>query len=246
MRDLTRRVAIVLFAALVLVPAVYAQDPAKVGPDIYKCTFENERIRLCEVKFKPGASIGVHSHPPHLVYVSAPGKLKITPKNGDPVEVDFTAGQTVWSPPDAHSAVNVGKSELRGLVIELKEMPDPVQSALTKIENDWAQALMKADVAAMEPHIGSDWILVGPDGARMNWPEMKASLTSGDLKFTSTVLSDLEVRVMGDTAIVSGRSSDKGMFKGQDISGDYRFTDVFVKRDGKWVAVSTHVTRISS
>jgi ketosteroid isomerase-like protein len=55
---------------------------------------------------------------------------------------------------------------------------------------------------------------------------------------------DLKVKVYGDTAIVSGQTTDKGKYKGQDISGTYRFTDVFVKRDGKWMAVSTHVTPV--
>ena len=61
-----RRVAVVLVGILVAVGGsgghVAAQDPVTVGPDIYKCPFENAHTRLCEVTFKPGAKIGMHAH----------------------------------------------------------------------------------------------------------------------------------------------------------------------------------------
>ena len=45
-----------------------AQDPIKVGPNIYKKLLENDRIRMLEVTFAPGDSIAFHSHPDHAVY----------------------------------------------------------------------------------------------------------------------------------------------------------------------------------
>ena len=51
-----------LFLLALAAPA-YAQDPAVVAPDFYKCTFENEHARLCEVTVKPGATVPTHSHP---------------------------------------------------------------------------------------------------------------------------------------------------------------------------------------
>ena len=78
---------------------------------------------MCEVVFKPGAQVAVHAHPAHIVYVVAPGTLRITPKDGKPVDVEFQTGQVLWSEPDVHSAVNIGTTELRGVVIELKDEP---------------------------------------------------------------------------------------------------------------------------
>jgi ketosteroid isomerase-like protein len=53
-------------------------------------------------------------------------------------------------------------------------------------------------------------------------------MTSGDLKFQSMELADLEAHVYGNTAVATGKNSLKGTYKGQDISGSYRFTDTWV------------------
>ena len=108
--------------ALSAAPAA-AQDPAKVAPDIYKCTFENERVRVCEVTAKPGAKIAMHSHPEHFAYVLAPGKLRITKAGSAPADADLTAGSTLWFSAETHSAENIGATEVKVLVVELKEPP---------------------------------------------------------------------------------------------------------------------------
>jgi hypothetical protein len=53
------------------------------------------------------------------------------------------------------------------------------------------------------------------------------------------------VRVYGDTAIASGLGTEKSTYKGKDTSGQYRYTDVFVKRNGTWQAVATHGSKVT-
>lgn len=106
--------------ALVL-PSAFAQDPAKVGPDIYKCTLDNERVRVCEVTFKPGAKIAKHSHPDHVAFVIRGGKLRITGDDGKTQDIDLKPGQAHWLTAQSHSAENVGKTRVRLVVVELKE-----------------------------------------------------------------------------------------------------------------------------
>lgn len=245
-----RPFSLVVILFCLLIPALgtaVAQDPAKVGPHIYKCTFENEFVRLCEVRFKPGDRIGVHSHPAHLIHVTDGGKLRfVSVTNGRTDEAEFKKGESIWSEPDTHSAVNIGSTELRGLVIEFKPQPvmGPTETALMQMERDWAQALVKADMATLDRIIAHDWVLVSPEGQKQSRMAAMDEMRSGTMKFTSMTPSDLDVRVFGDTAVVTGRTMDKGTYKGQDVSGEYRFTDVFVKRDGRWQAVSSHVSRV--
>jgi len=59
-------------------------------------------------------------------------------------------------------------------------------------------------------------------------------------------IDEMKVRVYGDTAVVTGQSTVKGIFKTQDISGKYRWTDVFVKRDGKWQIVNAQLTPVQA
>jgi quercetin dioxygenase-like cupin family protein len=115
---------IVCTATLVVGLAVslaFAQDPAQVGPNIYKLLFENERVRVFEVRFKPGERIAMHSHPDHVVYVLDDGKLKLSYPDGKSVEVVLKAGQTLWIPAETHAAENVGSTDAHSLVVELKE-----------------------------------------------------------------------------------------------------------------------------
>jgi len=237
-----RKLVIAICVALPLL----AQDPAKVGSDIYRCTFENEYARLCEVVFKPGASVGMHSHPNHLVYVTAPGKLRITPAGKDPVDADFKPGMAAWMGAETHSAVNTGKTELRGLVIEFKERPmkDPAEQAILDLEKDWMAAMLAGDTSRIENITAEDWVFTDPSGRVQTRAESVAEFKNGTLKIESTTPLGLKVNVYGDTAVVNGRTKDKGTYNGADISGEYQFTDVFVKRDGKWRAVATQVTRV--
>lgn len=106
---------------LLLPDAAPAQDPVKVGPNIYKQVFENERVRVCDVKFKPGDKIAQHSHPDHFIYVLDPGKLRISKPDGTSSEADFQVGQVVWIAAETHWAENIGSTEVHALVVELKE-----------------------------------------------------------------------------------------------------------------------------
>src|SRR5687767_10591061 len=110
MKTLRIASSLLFVAALcvVLTTPAAAQDPAKVAPDIYKCTFENDRVRVCEVTAKPGAKIDMHSHPEHFAYVLAPGKLRITKADGAPTEAELTVGSTIWFPAETHRAENIG------------------------------------------------------------------------------------------------------------------------------------------
>jgi quercetin dioxygenase-like cupin family protein len=115
---------LLLFAVLATVAAAAAaQDPAVVGPDVYKCIFDNEHTRVCEVTFKPGAKIGMHSHPAHFAYVMAPGKLRITNDKGVSQDVDFKVGTVTWLEPETHSGENIGTTEIKALVVEFRDLP---------------------------------------------------------------------------------------------------------------------------
>jgi len=105
-----------------------AQDPLEVGPDIYKLLFENERVRVMEITFKPGDKIGTHSHPDHMAYLLTDGKLLLSYPDGTTKDLDGKAGEVIWINAETHAAENVGTTEVKGVVIELKEAPVAVVS----------------------------------------------------------------------------------------------------------------------
>jgi quercetin dioxygenase-like cupin family protein len=117
-------VALVALAAAAALPAhaeTPSQDPLAVGPTIYKAVLDNERVRILEATFAPGARIGIHAHPDHAAYVLEGGTLNITGTDGKVQVYELKAGQAVWLPAQAHAAENPGKTPVRVLVVELKE-----------------------------------------------------------------------------------------------------------------------------
>lgn len=112
-----------LAGVLLSLPAAIlrAADPLEVAPTMYSLVYQNDRVRVMQVVFKPGEKIAKHSHPDHFIYVLEPGKLKISHPDGTSMDADFKVGQVVWIPAETHWAENTGATEVKLLVTELKE-----------------------------------------------------------------------------------------------------------------------------
>lgn len=100
-----------------------AADPLTVGPDIYRLLFENDRVRVMEVTFKPGTKIGPHSHPDHVGYVVTGGTLRLTPEGGKSTDASLDHGSVLYIPAETHAAENAGPTTIKVIVTELKDLP---------------------------------------------------------------------------------------------------------------------------
>jgi len=118
------------------------------------------------------------------------------------------------------------------------------EQTLIQLEQDWSEALVKADQPAFDRIMAVDYIFIDPDGQVVTKAQGDAEFKAGVTKFDAFVSDDMKVRVFGDTAIVTGRATMTGTSKGKDISGQDRWTDVFVRRDGRWQAVSSHASHV--
>jgi hypothetical protein len=106
------------------VAALFAQDAVKNSPEHYKVTFENEKVRVLEYSAKPSGAtcgIGKHSHPAHLVILLTDQTVKITQPDGTVTTESGKAGETFWSAAETHEVENVGATDARCYVIELKD-----------------------------------------------------------------------------------------------------------------------------
>ncbi len=126
-----------------------------------------------------------------------------------------------------------------------KEKPSSdTEKAVMGIERELLSAVLKGDASANERYLADTYVFTGPDGSVEDKAQAIADLKSGDLKLQSASLDSAKVQVYGDTAVVTYSSSDKGTYKGKDISGTTRWTDVFVNRNGRWQVVATHGTML--
>src|SRR5215210_7442682 len=117
---------------------------------------------------------------------------------------------------------------------------------LKRIEQELTDALLKGDASVFERYLADAFIFTGPDGVVMSKAEFIAPIKSGDLKFESSKLDDMKVKLYGNTAVVTYQTTDKGTYKGNDLSGQYRWIDVFVKQGEGWQIVATQGTRIAA
>ena len=122
MKKLMLAVAMVL---AISVPALAEEKtypgPQEAASNIYKQIFDNERVRVSEITFKPGDKAAMHTHPyPHVVYVMEGGTLTLSYPDGTSKPATVEAGQAIWFPAETHEAVNTGTTTVKGTVTEIK------------------------------------------------------------------------------------------------------------------------------
>jgi ketosteroid isomerase-like protein len=121
-----------------------------------------------------------------------------------------------------------------------------IEDQITKLEKGWVQAIAKNDATALDQYEAEDISDTDPTGRVNDRAQDKKDMSSGDLKFQALEISDIKVRVYENAAVATGTGNVKASMKGQDISGTYRFTDTWVKRNGKWQCVASQGTKIQA
>jgi ketosteroid isomerase-like protein len=114
------------------------------------------------------------------------------------------------------------------------------EQEIMRIEQEMLAAVLKGDTSPSERYLADNYVFTGPDGLSMGKSQSIEDLKSGNLKLQAASLDNSKVQVYGDAAIVTYTSNDKGTYKGKDITGITRWTDVFVKQKGRWIIVASH------
>jgi hypothetical protein len=121
-----------------------------------------------------------------------------------------------------------------------------VEQILIQMEHDWSRADTEKDAATLDRILADDWIGIDFEGTVLTKPQALRDIDSGSASLESTVLSDMKVRIYGNTAVVTGADTEKSEYHGKDSSGKYLWTDVFVFRNGRWQAVSSQSTKLAA
>ncbi|AKC86589.1 nuclear transport factor 2 family protein [Pseudoxanthomonas suwonensis] len=106
----------------------------------------------------------------------------------------------------------------------------------------WDQAMVGNDAQAIGRFIGDEWAIIGPDGGVGDKPRFLALVASGELAHDVMETHELEVRVYGDTAVTVARGLSGGAWRGAPFLLGERVSCVFVRRDGRWQCVLTHLS----
>ena len=110
---------------------------------------------------------------------------------------------------------------------------------LTALNRDYIHSVQHGDVRRFEEILAEDFLCSNPDGSLVDKRGFLAQ-TAQPVTIRDLAIEDVRVRILGDVAIIHARTSYTTA-SGEHRNG--RYTDVWARRDGVWLAVSAHVTR---
>jgi uncharacterized protein (TIGR02246 family) len=107
------------------------------------------------------------------------------------------------------------------------------------LNDEYIQSVKQSDVGRFREILADDFLCTMPDGSIVDRDQFLEHIAKpyalGNLQ-----ADDVNVRLMGDVAIVHARTT---FTQPDGTPGSGRYTDVWARRDGRWLAVAAHVTR---
>ena len=121
------------------------------------------------------------------------------------------------------------------------------EARLAELQQALAKAWVSGDRAAIERIIAPEWRSTGPDGQMTDRAGVLADVfETRRHRIQRVEIDDVNARVFGDSAVVTGRTHGVGEFDGARYDVVIRFTDTFVRRQGRWQAVASHASVVKT
>ena len=117
---------------------------------------------------------------------------------------------------------------------------------LAELQQALAKAWVSGDKATIDRIIAADWKSTGPASRMTDRAAVLADVfETRRHRIHRVEIDDVTVRVFGDAAVVTGRTHGVGAFEGSPYDVAIRFTDTFVRREGRWQAVASHASLVA-
>lgn len=119
-----------------------------------------------------------------------------------------------------------------------------IRKQIEALELQWRDAEVNNNVSEMGKLLADDYIGISANGTVETKSETLDARRAGTLKIQSLNITDLKIRIYGDTAVVTSKAALVGENGQSNISGNYRYTRVYTKRLGRWKIVSFEASRM--
>ena len=116
---------------------------------------------------------------------------------------------------------------------------------LTQIEQRLASTWKQGDCAGWSAMIAPEWSVIHVTGETLTRAQVLEMCRKPPVPIEAFTIDDVNVRVFGDAAVVTGRTTVT-VGGPSPVTVKLRFTDVFVRRSGRWLAVASQATTIGS
>ncbi|HEV2118678.1 MAG TPA: nuclear transport factor 2 family protein [Candidatus Bathyarchaeia archaeon] len=123
-----------------------------------------------------------------------------------------------------------------------EEKKTNAQEEILGVEREGVEAILRNDAEVIGQFLSDDWISIDHDGSVITKSNFLDAITSGDLSHEAMEFREPRVRTYGNFAMVTGLATSKGKLLGQEFRERERYTDVFVKENGRWQCVLTQLS----
>jgi ketosteroid isomerase-like protein len=120
------------------------------------------------------------------------------------------------------------------------------EQAVQQQDQERIRAQISADTIALRRIYADDFLGIGPTGVVRNKAQVIADFTSHALTYQSITTAEVRVRIYGNTAVETGRSTMVGQDRGKAVPRDNRFTRVWVVTDERWQLVANHYSLMTT
>ena len=186
-------------------------DAVTAAPKLYKTLHDTLGIRIVEADYKPGDSSALHSHPDYALYVIAGGKTEFTAKDGSKMAAEMLSKVENIRPAEFHSVKNIGKTEVKVLLVEVNRPMGAVSSDASMDASKVAPNLYKVIKDTMGIRVLEATYKPGQSSAMHSHPDLALYVISGGTteftgkdgkKVKSDLKTGMSMVVPADTHIV--------------------------------------------
>jgi ketosteroid isomerase-like protein len=118
------------------------------------------------------------------------------------------------------------------------------QEVLTELEKNWDAAVRRRDVGFLQQVLADEFMVTYAEGVRADKAKELTVAAEFNQQVDSSTLDEFVVKVYGDTAVVWFTQHLVGPKEGKTLELTFRYTDVWVQRDGRWQCVASHATKV--
>ncbi len=141
----------------------------------------------------------------------------------------------------AAAAIAVALSALAAR-LTAQNAPATAEDSVRALEEARRQAVVRGDTVALSGMVASEFTEISRLGTLRTRADNLRDIAAGELRFTSVTHDSLTVRIYGDVAVLQGIAANAGTYRGFPFRGKVRYTRVFVRRDGRWQAITMQQT----
>ena len=115
---------------------------------------------------------------------------------------------------------------------------------LSQLSDAWDKAIVAKNRKAIADNMAEDFRMIDGQGNVENKQQFVDGILDAKLTIDPYTVEEFDVRLLGDTALLSGRTRMTGKHDGQPFESNYRYIDIYVRRNGVWKIVSVQITRL--